>query len=85
MKTLNNIKRKKTEHKLIIAQADKGKTLVIIHDHEHNRIVNELIQANQFTHITEYPSNHLQHSIKQSVKQSPEHIPKNQQWKYYNI
>jgi predicted nucleotide-binding protein (sugar kinase/HSP70/actin superfamily) len=57
-KTLNNIKRKIKEQKLAITQADKGKTLVIIYDHEYNRIVNEFIQTNQFTHVTKDPLNH---------------------------
>jgi hypothetical protein len=74
-----------TEHKLIITQAEKGKTIVIIHEQEYNTIINNFIQTNKFTDITQNPLNTHQNNIKQIIKQFPEHIPKNTQWKYYNM
>jgi hypothetical protein len=40
-----DIKKKTAEHKLIIAQADKGKTLLTIHEQEYNKIINDFFQA----------------------------------------
>jgi hypothetical protein len=81
----NPERHKRTEIKLIITQADKGKTVVIIHEHEYNSIINNFIQTNQFTHITQNSLNTCQNNIKEAIKQCPEHNPKNTHWKYYNM
>jgi hypothetical protein len=51
-RTPNAIKKKITEYSLKITQADRGKTLVIIHQQECNKTIAEFIQANQLTHNT---------------------------------
>jgi HD-GYP domain-containing protein (c-di-GMP phosphodiesterase class II) len=53
---LNDIKKKITEHKLII-QADKGKTIVIMQEQDYNKIINDFLQTNKFMHITQIPFN----------------------------
>jgi hypothetical protein len=84
-KTTKDIEKKITEHKLIITQTDKGKTIVIIQEQEYNKTVSDFISKTQFTCITQDPTKQYQNNIKQVVKQCPEHIPKNQHWKCYNM
>jgi hypothetical protein len=69
-------KKESNEHKLVITQVDKGKTVVTIYEQEHNTIINNFIRTNQFTHITQNPLNTYQSNIKQPIKQCPEHTPK---------
>jgi hypothetical protein len=83
--TMKEIKQKITNNKLIITQADKGKSVVIIHEHEYNNIVHDFINTNQFTELTHDPVKQHQTNIKQIIKQCPELIPKNQQWRYHNM
>jgi hypothetical protein len=54
-------------------------------DHEYSNIVHDFINTNQFTKITHDPVKHYQNNIKQVIKQCPELIPKNQEWRYRNM
>jgi hypothetical protein len=69
----------------------KGKTTVIIHQQAYNKIINDFIQPNQYTQITQNAmkqhQNNVKRTIKQTTKQCPKHPPpkKKQQWRYYNM
>jgi hypothetical protein len=62
---MKDIKKKTSEHKLIIMQADKGKPLVIIQEQEeYNKIVNDFVCKTQFTRIIQDPIKQHQSNIK---------------------
>jgi nitrate reductase NapAB chaperone NapD len=46
---LNTIKNKITERQPIIIHEYKGKAIVIIHQKSHSKLIEDFIQANQFT------------------------------------
>jgi hypothetical protein len=73
---MREIKEKITTNELIVTRADKGKTLVILTQEEYKQKVNTFIQDNQFTLISNNPTQHYQKIIKETLKQSNGIIPK---------
>jgi UDP-glucose 4-epimerase len=76
---MKEIKQKIMDNKLIVTQADKEKTIVIIQEQEYNNIVHDFINTKQLTKLTHDPVKYHQNNTKEVIKQCPEHIPKNQQ------
>ena len=60
MKELN---KKLTAENAIVTQADKGKTIVIIHSNEYSEKVNSFLLANNFNTLTKDPTEKFQKSI----------------------
>jgi gas vesicle protein len=81
---MKDIGKRIREHKLIISKQTKEKP-IIIQEQKHNRIANEFMCKNQFTHITQESIKQHQTTIKEVIKQCQEHIPKQPACKYYNI
>jgi hypothetical protein len=84
-KTLMSIKRKLEEHKAILTQADKGKTIVIISEEEYNKHIMNFIDENQFSKISSNPTNSYQNNVKRVIKSCKYSIPKSKQWIYYHM
>jgi hypothetical protein len=63
-KTINNIKRNMIANQLIIAKADKGKTITILTQHEYKQKVKIFIQENNFVTINNNPTQQYQNKIK---------------------
>jgi len=47
--TIKNIKNKIKEHNLIITKADKGKSIIIMEQHEYTQHIEEFIKENNYT------------------------------------
>jgi hypothetical protein len=47
--TIKNIKDKIKEHNLIITKADKGKSIIIMEQHEYTQHIEEFIKENNYT------------------------------------
>jgi hypothetical protein len=84
-KIIMNIKYKIRENNLIVTKADKGKTIVILTEHEYKQKIRNFIQDNQFVLINKDPTSHYQKIIKHMLKQCNNTIQKEQKWKYTNM
>jgi mRNA-degrading endonuclease RelE of RelBE toxin-antitoxin system len=67
-KNMKGIKQKIMDNRLIITQADKGKTIVIIHEHEYNKLVHDFININNFSKEAHDPTKQCQNSIAQTIR-----------------
>jgi len=56
-------------NKAIITQADKGKTVVIIHEHEYHKKVRIFLSENNFEPMLRDPTNRFQTHITKTLKQ----------------
>jgi hypothetical protein len=53
---IGNLRKKITDNKLILTKADKGKTIVILHQQEYNQKVVHLMECNHISEITKDPT-----------------------------
>jgi DNA-binding sugar fermentation-stimulating protein len=58
----------KMQHALIVTQADKGKTIVIIHSNEKKKKVHSFLLANNFSTLTSDPTEKFQKSIHKAMQ-----------------
>jgi hypothetical protein len=84
-KLINNIKTKMMQNHLIITKADKGNTLVIIHEHEYNEKVQEFISNNNFTKLSQDITNKQQKHTRSSINTCNNLIDNTTKWKYTNM
>jgi hypothetical protein len=80
-----NIRNKIRENNFIVTKADKGKTTVILTQHEYKQKIRNFIKDNQFTIINKDPTSHYQKIIKHTLKQCNNMIQKEQKCKYTNM
>jgi len=64
-----NIHNKLNRNKAIITQADKGKTVVIIHEHECHKKVRTFLSENNFETMLRDPTNKYQTHVTKTLKQ----------------
>jgi hypothetical protein len=62
------MKTKIKTNQLIITQADKGKTLVILTQEDYKHKTYNFAQDNQFTTINNKPTQHYQKIVEQTLK-----------------
>jgi hypothetical protein len=84
-KFINNIKTKMMQNHLIATKADKGNTLVIMHEHEYNEKVEEFISNNNFTILLQDITNKQQKHIRNSIITCNNLIDNTTKWKYTNM
>jgi hypothetical protein len=68
-KLIIDIKNKIIANKLIVSKADKGKTVVILTIEEYTGKVEKFIHDNQFVTVNSNPTQQLQKTVKQTLKQ----------------
>jgi hypothetical protein len=68
LKLINNIKQKIHEHKAILTEADKGKTMVILYKQTLNEKVNQFINDNQIETLKSDPTHKMQKQIQNTLK-----------------
>jgi uridine kinase len=64
---MRDINQKLQDHNSIIAQADKGKTIVITQKQEYDQFINTFINNNDFMLLPQDPTNTFQRSVKESI------------------
>ena len=82
---IKSIKEKLRENNAMIAQADKGKSIVILPLDQYTEKVQNFISNNQFQISKKDPTNTFQKQIKKTINQSKTLIPPDSRWKYINI
>jgi hypothetical protein len=80
----NNIKRKMIANQLIIAKADKGKTITLLRQDEYKQQTNAFTQENNFVTINNNPTQQYQKEIKQTLKQCKHIIQKEEILEIHN-
>jgi hypothetical protein len=68
-KLIINVKNKICKNKLVVTQADKAKTLVILTEEAYKHIIRNCIQDNHFTMINKDPTQQYHKIVKQTLKQ----------------
>jgi len=68
----------------MIAQADKGNSLVILPVKQYDAKIQDFIKVNMFQHTTKDPTKHFQTQIRNSINNSKTLIPHDSKWKYTN-
>jgi hypothetical protein len=82
---IRSIKEKLNENNAIIAQADKGKSIVILPSEQYTEKVQSFISCNQFQVSKKDPTNTFQEQVKKTINQSKTLIPPDTRWKYINM
>jgi hypothetical protein len=83
--TLKSIKQKIKQNQLIVRKADKGNTLVIIHEDEYYLKIDNFITHNHFEKLLHNITNKQQHNIRTHINNSQHLINKSNRWKYINM
>jgi hypothetical protein len=74
------------ENELIITEADKGKTIVILTIEDYTQKINNFIQENQFVLLNNDPTQNYKKAIKHTMTQCNNNIiPKEDKCKYINM
>jgi hypothetical protein len=73
------------QNHLIITKADKGNTLVIMHEHDYNEKVEEFISNNNFTKLPQDITNKQQRQIRTNINTCNKLINNTTKWKYTNM
>jgi hypothetical protein len=81
---IKSIKQKLLDNNSIITQADKGKTIVIIHKQEYDQYIDTFINNSNFTRLSKDPTSTYQRFIKDSINKCRMLIPNEQKQKCYN-
>jgi hypothetical protein len=81
---IRNIKNKIKEHDLIITKADKGKTIIIMEQHEYKQHIEEFIKENNYTLLQHNPTKQYQKIIMNTINKSNIHVNKSNKHKFYN-
>jgi molybdopterin-guanine dinucleotide biosynthesis protein len=74
---IKNIKQKIHEHNITLAEADKGKTMVILYKRTLNEKVNQFINDNHIETLTSDPTQKMQRQIQNTLKHSNTLFKKN--------
>jgi hypothetical protein len=82
--TIRSIKQKIQDNNLIITQADKGKTIVILQKYEYEQHIYNFIHNNAFPQITQNPTNPYQRTVKHIVNQCTYSTSREQKQKHNN-
>lgn len=82
--TRKNLKQKINQNQLIVTKADKGNTLVIIHNENYYKKIEEFIANNNFEKLPQHITNMQQLNIRTNIYDSSNLINKNIKWKYIN-
>jgi Tfp pilus assembly protein FimT len=69
IRTIKEIQQKLTQHKAAIAEADKGKSLVIIYKEDLNDKVKSFIENNNITELKTDPTQKCQRTVQKHLKQ----------------
>jgi hypothetical protein len=81
---IKNIKDKIKEHNLIIMKADKGKSIIIMEQHEYTQYIEEFIKENNYTLLQHNPTKQYQQIIMNTINKSNIHVNKSNKHKFYN-
>jgi hypothetical protein len=81
---IRNIKQKVESNNLIVTQADKGKTIVILQKQMYDQYIQDFLNLNNFVPLPQDPTEHFHKKIQTVVKQCNNVIHK-QKCKYYNV
>jgi quinol monooxygenase YgiN len=84
-KLINSIKKKMKENNLAVTKADKGNTLIVMHQDEYNQKVDEFITQNNFTKLTRDQTNTQQKAVRTAINTCSNTIKHSDKWKYVNM
>jgi hypothetical protein len=84
-RTIRVIKTKLRDSETMIAQADKGNSLVILPIQQYDSKIQDFIQANNFQDTTKDPTKNFQSQIRKAISNSKTLIPRETKWKYVNM
>jgi hypothetical protein len=68
-----------------VTKADKGNTLVIIHQNDYHQKIDEFITQNQFVKIEDNYTKKQQNAIKTAINQCKIIIKQTEKWRYQNM
>jgi hypothetical protein len=71
--------------KLLLTQADKGKTIVILHHQEYNQKVVHFMECNHISEITKDLTEKYQKKVREQINKSDIILPKTEKWKSANL
>jgi hypothetical protein len=80
---VKNKRQKLEKNNLTLTQADKGKTIDILLKHQYEQYIQEFINRNNFTTLTQDPTQNFHKKI-QTVIQKCKNVIQKQKCKYYN-
>jgi hypothetical protein len=78
-------KKKIIDNKLILTQADKGKTIVILYQQEYDQKVVHFMECNHMSEITKDPTEKYQTKIRKQINKSDTILPTTEKWKFTNL
>jgi hypothetical protein len=84
-KTIRNIKTKLKENGVMITQADKGNSLVILSTSQYETKIEGFIQTNHFQTSMNDPTKSFQSRVRKVINNSKTLIPSESKWKYLNL
>jgi hypothetical protein len=82
---INKLKEKLENNEAMITKADKGNSIVIIYQNNYQENVLHFINDNNFTNMTNDPTQNFQKEIRKTINDCPQLIKKNEKWKYINL
>jgi hypothetical protein len=82
---VGNLRKKIISNKLILIQADKGKTAAILHQQGCNQKVVHFMECNHISEITKDPTEKYQTKIREQINKSDIILHKTEKWKFANL
>jgi hypothetical protein len=83
--TLKSIKQKLISNQLILTEANKGNTLIILKEEECNNKIENFINNNYFTKLARDITNKQQYNLRNSINKCKNLVSTNNKWKYINM
>jgi hypothetical protein len=82
IKIVNQIKKKLSDAKAMVTEADKGNSMVIVYESDYTNKVQDFISNNNFVPVPRDFSNRLQRDIKNTINECEVIFPKQNKWKF---
>jgi hypothetical protein len=82
MKIVNQIKKKLSNAKAIITEADKGNSMIIMYESDYTKNVQDFISNNNFELVPRDVTKKLQRDIKTTIKDCEVIFPNQDKWKH---
>jgi hypothetical protein len=79
---IKSINKKLQENKAMIAGADKGNSIVVLHKEKYESKIQDFLHSYSFNSTTSNPTNTFQSKVKNAIKLSKTLIPKDNRRKY---
>jgi hypothetical protein len=84
-KTFTQIKRKLEAANAMVTKADKGNSQIILPESEYNSKVNDIIANNNFSLIPQDNTKRLQRTVRATVNECKNIIPKDSKWRHISL